>query len=129
MEIINLTPHDINIYDTTNGSIIFVFSNIGKEVRLKSQPQSYIEDLTLVGSKIPIYTHQKFIELEFKGFDDWNNLNVNGVIVSLPVAQFLQQHPELQPPYSVYTIGSGPNMVVRNLNGSIVGTKGLEKYL
>lgn len=116
----NLTPHNIVIL-ADNGTRI-VYHKADTVARLVSRRQEQIGHLD---DGCPVFTPQEFVAIDPKT----PNLSKEecGVIVSMPVGEWLRQN-GWGVWGEVYCADTGPNGVVRDANGNIVGTKRLVRY-
>ena len=130
-KILNYTPHKITIYDQQkNGTIIAEFPSDG----VLRCTQSYSESKGVVVTKngeIPLVAAPKFLDVkpmnlleQSKGFH---------IIVSMPVGQMLSASGSSIKKYfgihSIFGPDTGPEAVVRDTNGRIIGTTRLIKYI
>jgi hypothetical protein len=118
MNILNYTPHDINLYDETGENIIQTFPRTGKQIRLISGHQ----DMVNIGLKFPVVECQTFTGIE--PFDVPEN--VHYLLVSMPVGEYYKNSAHCQ--YCILGPDTGPQGVVRDDSGRIVGTKRLVLY-
>ncbi len=114
MEIVNLTPHAVNLI--TNDKT-HVYPASGNTVRLDSVEQSLCPALT-AALGVPVYTAPEFTGTT--GLPQDSNTNI---IVSMPVAQYLQQEDCWNG--AVFSPDTGPSQAIRNDSGDIIGVRRL----
>ncbi len=121
----NWTPHDIVVYDTTGKSIITTYKASGQVARVDVRMQLMLGEL-----------HPGILVVEAQDFDkgtlvisssEEDRRAPYGVLVSMPVGEFLARHPAT---YSgpVYGPDTSPAGVIRDDKGQIKGTKRLVCY-
>ena len=115
----NLTPHDIHLCDD-DGQVRLTVPASGHVVRVGSKPQKVVETLKTPDGDIPVvfppsYTRCEGLPVEAKGHD---------LIVSwLCGDQLLKEQPDY--PHRVLNPDTGPDSVVRDDKGRIVGVRRL----
>lgn len=117
IEIFNYTPHNVVIYDSEGANIVYEFKSSGI-IRGVSSKQTLIEILNDI---IPIVTPQRMENLETP--PNYNK-DQNIIISMLCVSQLLESGHR----GNIYTPDSGPDSVVRDNKGSIIGVKRLELH-
>lgn len=120
MNIVNLTPHPIGLY--VDGTLHTNFMPYEIQLRLETEEQKPLESLNVDGVSIPVVTPPSF-----KSTIDWPKIDCDAVLVSMPVGQIVQAHPESPPPYQVFGPDTGPDNVVRD-GGRILGTTRFIRY-
>lgn len=132
----NLTPHDITVVNPENpAEVVHTFPASGHILRLKAKEQHVVEILVdekkeanmLEGKKIAVVEAQTFTDLEWPKDLDLEAHNVQGIIVSMPVGEWMRQRRK-DVGVAVYGVDSSPEGVVRDKKGAIVGTKRLVMY-
>jgi len=123
MAFVNLTPHDIDVFDESGCTLLRKFAKCGTVARLSSSEQKHIGTLF---ETVPVVSAQSFTSLELP--QDVLPENVAGIIVSMPVGQWIQTH-ETSIQCAVYGPDTSPSGVVRSEGGAIVGTKRLVCYV
>ena len=120
-QIVNLTPHSIKLY--ANSGTITMFPPRGKVIRLQSIEQQS-ESVTINGDSVPISSPPCFEPVIY-----WPMMkDCHAVLVSMPVGQIIQRNPEFGPPYEVWGPDTGPDHVVRDEDGCILGTTQFIRY-
>lgn len=121
MKVVNLTPHPIGLY--IDGSLHTNFMPYETQLRLDTEEQTPLAPLNADGVAIPVVTPPSF-----KPIIDWPKIEgCDAVLVSMPVGQLVQSHPECVPPYKVFGPDTGPDNVVRD-GGRILGTTRFIQY-
>jgi hypothetical protein len=118
---INCTPHDIVLYDN-NRNVIHTFPKTGVDARLLSDPQ---RGLPFQHTGVPVFSPQRFEAVLMNGPADALPVVGSFVIVSLPVGEYYMRKPAA---YWVFGPDTGPEGVVRDQRGQIMGTKRLVFY-
>lgn len=127
-ELLNLTPHNIMIYPKNESDKCIVYMKSGSVARLNTEQQIQLE---VLANGCPVYTPQNFTSIIPQSppshlFSD----SMRGVIVSMPVAQWLCAQPDAFKIWrEVYCADTGPSGAVRNEHGVIIGTKRLVRYI
>lgn len=123
--ILNLTPHQINVQYTSADGVIgtYCIPSSG-EVRLTNKPQVKLVE----HSGIQVYSAP-----QYEPTIEWPDIpcHVSAVIVSMPVGQLvaeLSKNPNYKLPYHVMGPDTGPSAVIRDSSGKIVGTTRLICY-
>jgi hypothetical protein len=114
--IINCTPHDCHLYDKDGTTVIKTFPASGNTVRLKEE-RGQAPDMT--GTAIGAYP--VVAAPSFTGVEGLPDDKTGTIIVSMPVGQYIQTHPDL---WLGTVVGpdSGNDGAVRD-KGQILGTK------
>ena len=119
-----LTPHDIDVYDSSGKTRLAAYKASGKVVRLASKPQKHLFDL-----KSGVKVHQRQV---FQGLDDMPEIDASkydGIIVSDKIGEyFVENGRKMGAKYYVYGPDTSPEGGVRGPGGSISGTKRLVLY-
>ena len=116
VEITNLAPHDIVIYDQAGEKVLHVFPTSGKVARvLATANEQHV--IQRDGFTIPVVTLDYG---EIEGLDGWNG--DDPILVSAIVADALKKEGHT---YGVYYPDTGPGSVVRDAEGNILGVKRL----
>ena len=116
LKITALTPHDIVIYDQAGEEVLHTFPASGTVARVVTRAderQGFLMD----GFVLPIAI------LDYgavEGLDDWNG--DDPIIVSAMVADALAKQGKT---YGVYYPDTGPDSVVRDAEGNILGVRRL----
>ncbi len=125
LELINYTPHKIVIYNEKEDFLVS-FPSSGN-IRLVSEERNYQGKIMGI---IPVISPQKFIGLTIP--QEIKSMKKDcGILVSMPVGQWISEHATLDLPNNIYVFGpdTSPENVVRSRNtGEIIGTKALIKY-
>ena len=118
--IVNLCPHDVVVY-SNDKRIISTFKATGQTLRLKEETGKNLQNL---GGTIPVVTPTKYIGLD-------GNYPTGDVIllVSQLVGEYILDNLTTIDVKGVYSPDTGPNGVVRDDKGQIIGTKRLKKYI
>jgi len=125
--ILNLTPHDINIYQS-NGFPDITFPKSDRVLLGITKPQTHILNLPKTG--IPIFTPQDFETLSVPPIED----KYDGILVSMPVGQWIRNASvrKLQElglsNLKIYGPDFGPDAAIRDSDGQPCGTKRLVLY-
>ena len=124
--IINLTPHDVVVYDSKGETVLHVFRACGDVARVNSAPQHYVKTIV---SSVPVFEAQTFTDIQWPKsvLSDQQN-ELEGVLVSMPVGQQCANNSDESVSFSVYGPDTSPEGVVRNESGQIIGTKRLVQY-
>ena len=131
MKLVNLTPHDVVIAD--EGKKLHVFPRTGKVARTTSKEQKLLE---LLFKDVLVYEPQvpngAIIECNVEDVD------ADGIIVSKMVADYLQEQMTTDFSLStnldghnhvrIFIPDTGPESVVRNDSGAIIGVLRLNEY-
>lgn len=117
--IVNLTPHDIHVYDRETKKLIKTFKASGTVCRCLSDPVLEMEPLY---GKIPVQYAPSFYELEGLPTDE----NAPDILVSMPVGEMLRNR-KSRYNGAVYGPNTGEG-AYRNDKGQIIGTFGLVMY-
>jgi len=126
MNYINATPHSIVLYNEKGDTILASYPSVG-EIRLVEATPCILTYYGVGKSGkhlIPIVEAPNYYDI----VSDINiaDLGVDDVlIVSMPVSEFLLK---MYPDKWFFTPDTGPNGVVRNSSGQIIGTKRLRLY-
>ena len=118
VQFLNCTPHDIVLAE--DGCQSKTFAPWSSEVRLLAKPQKELPFQTL---GVKVFARQEFIGVAGLGSIPEGSY----ILVSMPVGEFFAKHPELCDHW-VFGPDTGPDAVVRNVTGRIVGTKRLVFY-
>lgn len=119
---LNLTPHNLNIH-LVDGRVL-VLPSEDTPARCVTEPQ---KPVALDGwpAEVPICTPQTFVGTE--GLPENTRTNI---VVSRVVADYLRSSGGLrQRRGHVFSPDTGPNSVVRNEEGNIVGVRQLELWV
>jgi hypothetical protein len=119
----NLTPHNIIVQPTGSGPTIF-YARSDIVARLNTKEQGFVKTLE-DGS--PVYTPQIFTSV-FPRRPQLTNEQI-GVIVSMPVAEWIKKKKGAKWAGNVYCADTGPEGVLRDERGVIIGTKRLVQYV
>ncbi len=117
---VNMTPHDICVYDNEEKTVIITFPASGYVCRCTSEtPESQLPDR----GGIPMIEAPRFRDVE--GLPP--SVSAPDVLVSMPVGEFLRDHPDW---YRGAVLGpdTGPGYAVRDDGGAIRGTTRLVLY-
>lgn len=126
--LLNLTEHNICVF----GDRLVIYPKSGQQAMLVSEPQTLI---TTLKDGVEIYSPQVFKAVS--PAEPPLEPHHEGVIVSLQTAQWLTDIDmddedavnDLRRVWrSIYVADTGPNGVVTNQNGKIIGTKRLNVY-
>ena len=131
--LLNLTPHDIHVFDAKGRTTTIPAFSKGDGARMKTEEQQYrgLIAKTDTFDGIPVYTAQIFTKVQWpEGFDA---KLAQSVIVSMPVGQYLAKEADAgrHPGFAVYGPNTGPDPTygaVRE-NGQIIGTRSFELYV
>ncbi len=118
----NLTPHIVRVFvDGQHSDVLYPAS--GTEARCSSVQQRPLYQLK---NNVPVWTPQDFTGVT--GIDEIG-ADVHGIIVSMPVAQYLREarFPKISRLY-VYCPDTSPDAVRRDDDGRVVGTRRLVVY-
>lgn len=129
-EILNLTPHDIVVYNEDGTSQLETFPKSGFVARVVSEnEQTHLGEIC---GKVPVYSPQTSGTVEWPSELFTATHAGDAVIVSMLVAQiFLQSLKERKDPvwaFPIYVPDTSPTGVVRDDSGKIIGTKRLVQY-
>jgi hypothetical protein len=129
---LNLTPHPIVLQSETGERVSIPSSGV---LRLASRAQISYESIWLKGGDskniIPVLTAQEFIGLDetSPGFSLFSKVKergkVAGIIVSMPVGQFLGRGGG-SGSIPIYSPSTSPENAVRDAEGKIVAVRALE---
>ena len=118
-DLINCTPHDVRIFgENDDFEMVETIVKSGTFARMTQESDEILETRIKVGNRMvsvkraPVFT-------EVLGLPD--DL-AKPIIVSMPVGQYLQQHPEKYKG-AVFGPDTGPGGVVRDKGGQILGTR------
>ena len=124
--ILNLTPHDIRVYvnwsqpEEAGGTIVTYPAAKGGAVRLQPKKQEHLGDFD---NGVPVYSPLKF-EGVLVGFPFYENKDYQhqpDIIVTVAVSTYIPSRYR----GNVFTPDTGPDSVVRDGSGKIVGVKRL----
>jgi hypothetical protein len=120
--LLNLTPYNIIVYPE-DGSSLILYPKTGVSARLHTKHQKKIDELS---DGAPVFEPQVFVGINPKT----PNLGEHqrGVIVTMPVAEWLAVR-KFRDWGEVYTADTGPNGAVKAEDGTIIGTKRLNRYI
>lgn len=127
---LNLTPHDVKVVQTDGKERVFPKS--GKELRLLSVSQVKDDNLSQT-IDIDVWTPQQFVGIESWHEDSIDYKKLDGIIVSMPVSEFLKthrhtiQHDIKKNHLIILNPDMGPASAIRE-NGVPVGTKRLNGW-
>jgi len=130
MNVLNLTPHKIVVYDGEGDKILKEYEPHGFVVRLKSATQKVCHSASLTYS-VPICDPQRFIDIILPP-DEKVLQSADAIIVSAPVGQYFMdefQTSEFCPSYDVLGPDTGPQSVLRDDKGNIKGVTRLNLYV
>ena len=131
LSLTNWTPHDINIYDKDGKNLILTIKKSDVIARLCSKNQT-LTTCTIDNIDIPIISKNNFSGLIGTNIIE-NCCDVNNVIVSMPVAEYLfQEHWDencFMQCSNVFIPDSGPDSAVRDKFGQIIGVKRLMRFI
>lgn len=117
-DLVNYTPHAIHLGD-------LAFESSGN-IRLKNAPPQQVATWKEI---VPIYGAPAYEGLDTLPDDVAVKTNARGILVSLPVGEYVRAHPAALPGYlMVLGPDTSPAHVVRNDKGQIVGTNALVMY-
>ena len=121
-DMVNLTPHDINICVDGHTSPTYVVPRSGVVARLNSE-QTQIGDF----NGIPLYSPQKFTGVSGVVMGEYGP----PIIVSALVGEFMAKEIESKglTRRTIYSPDTSPNGSVRDDKGRIIGTKRLICYM
>ena len=121
MSIINLTPHDIVVYDESGENVLYTFPSSGKVARAISTQQTVDTNLSQKYN-LPVVDAQSFTNVDVP-----LSAQDTGILVSMPVGEFIRSKFNC---YPVDVLGPdlGPSAVVRDSAGKILGTRRLCVY-
>lgn len=126
--IVNLTPHDVVVYDTNGETVLHVFRASGEVARVNSAPQRHLKNIV---SGVPVFEAQRFTDVQWPKWlfcADRSN-EIEGVLVSMPVGQQCASNTDIfSLSFSVYGPDTSPEGVMRDASGRILGTKRLVQY-
>lgn len=126
--LLNLTPFNIIVFPTAANAPLIVYPKSGTTASLISDTQAALESLP---DGCSVVEPQRFVRVEPPAppstlFTD----EMVGVIVTMPVAQWLSETGGGGDVWrAIYTADLGPNGVVRNAGGAIIGTRRLCCYV
>lgn len=118
----NLTPHNIIVQPGNGTTIFYPPSDI--VARLITKEQKYIKQLE---DGTPVFSPQVFTQV-FPRRPHMEEGQI-GVIVSMPVAQWIKEKKGLKWAGEVYCADTGEAGVLRDEHGVIIGTKRLVQYV
>lgn len=120
--LLNLTAHNIVVYPA-DGSNLILYPRGEVVAKLKTRKQKY---MTSLADGSPVFEPQKFVAISPRSptLQPYHQ----GVIVSLPVAQWLAEK-KFADWGAVYTADTGPQGAVYGEDGTIIGTRRLNRYL
>ena len=132
MSLVNYTPHAVVIFraqasrGAPQGAPLCTIPSSGV-IRLESYTQAprgtILSSSSASAAAIPCVEPPEYYDLQApNGFDR----DVGGIIVSDLVAKFLVRTQRCR--CAVYVPATGPDFVVRDAKGAIVGTTALERY-
>lgn len=120
---LNCTPHALNLYK--DNELLETIPSSGFIARLTQEPQKDLGKLILKnGSEFPVISAPTFKEVE--GLPTQETNRPIDIIVSMLVAEKLKTTGWNG---RVYVPDTGPKGVVRDENGTIIGTKNLIQYV
>ena len=119
-EPINLTLHDIVVYDAEGQAVTHRYPTIGRQLRMVSSvPQR--ELAPLAGGAVPVWTEPLNDVVDWPAFGpDFKDFRNKPIIVSSIAAKGLREHSA-----PVYVPDTAPDAVVRGARGEILGVKRL----
>jgi len=131
--LLNLTPHNIVVYPNDETKKLIMYAKSGVVARLNTRKQAILEVLE---DGCPVYEPQDFssISPKYPPKDKFKK-SMRGVIVSMPVAQWLcdTDGNGLDRVYAewgeIFCADTGPDGAIRDDKGIIIGTKRLVRYL
>lgn len=121
-EICNMTPHAILIQDIKNPGEFVKIPPCGIVPRLESTAGS-VPNKTLLGGRIQVVRPTEYDYVNF--IFELHVTKTTPIIVSRMVAEYLRKI-KFEWPGGVYSPDTGPESVIRNDSGVIVGVKRLE---
>lgn len=127
-EFLNCTPHDIVLYDADGTTVLRTFPKSNLVVRLAAAPQKQVAFQTL---GVPVVTRQKFVALaneEELAARVGSKKDTTLLLVSMPVGEFMASRGTISRQYWTFGPDTGPDFVVRDAIGQIVGTRRLVLY-
>lgn len=115
----NTTPHEILLFVGNNDVKRFKPEN---GLRLIAEPQQQVVDSIFNINDIPVVTKQNFIGFKWDDPAKVPCKNNMVLLVSMPVGEYFAAHPELAE-YTIMGPDTGPDGVIRDNAGKIIGTK------
>jgi hypothetical protein len=126
MTLRNFTPHTITIHANDDDQPITIPS-IGVIRLVQTNGQKQLESIHFGQHKVPVYQPQRVENIEVLSDPDAEGYNsMDNIIVSMVVAQFLRE--KKMHIGAIFVPGTGPQLAIRDEQGRIVGTRGLERY-
>lgn len=122
-DVINTTPHEIVVCGADNATIARYPSDPSAQLRMKTSPMNELAPLNGV---VPVVSAPTYVSIDGPVAE----LLKRTLIVSMPVGEYIRQHRDDAEFESmrVYGPDTGPEGVVRDGSGRIVGTRRLVMY-
>lgn len=115
----NATPHAINVYDKDGRDILATIKVSATPIRLIPKAVEIVREIGNINN----HSIDAIPRAGWKGFDDPDGvvLHTGPIIVSMVVADYLKSTGERTD--DVYVPDTGPESVVRNSEGQIIGVR------